>query len=195
MITFSITTSGTAPAALQARVRALGPGRRDLNAVLGKGLENDLRRHFRARSLQPNKKGWPTQGFWAGIRGATAYRSADVNDATVAVAGGEGRKLALKIHGGTVRPVRGKLLSIPLRPEVAGKMPRGNPIPGLTLIRSKTLGKLFLATRSPEGRLTVYYALVPYTRHQPDPHALPEPAQIEAAAIRRTEQFLARLPG
>lgn len=192
--TFRISLEDRATPALQHRIRALGNNRRDLNAILGKGLETDLRSHFRARALIPNKKGWKTLGFWSGIRNATAYLTADNQDATVAVTAGEGRKLALKIHGGTVRPVRGKFLSIPLREIVYGQQPRAATIPGLFFIRSRTLGRAFLAAKNADGVLTIYYALVPYTRHTPDPDALPPPAKIEAAALRRAESYLARLP-
>ena len=167
-------------------------GRRELMQVLGKGLEGDLQRHFRGRNTEPNKRGWPKQQFWARIRRATAHTSADADGATVTVAD---PAFAAKVHGArNVRPGPGKrFLTIPLRPEAYGVRASSGLIPGLFFLRSRR-GRAFLASSEAigDGKLRLYYRLVPSVNLPADDRALPPRREIQQALIRRTRSHVRR---
>src|SRR5437868_6486786 len=82
------------------RIAASLEDRQPLNAALGKRAEIELRNHFEERNREPNKKGWDKLEFWARIRGATAFVSADKNAAHVVIAD---PAINQKIFGGTIK--------------------------------------------------------------------------------------------
>ena len=163
--------------------------RRALLGRLGQQLANDLKAHFAARESEGNQRGWPSSHFWAReVREQTALREYDESSATVGIASA---KFAHKVTGGTIRPGPGrKALAIPLRPEVAGKLPRSNPIPGLFLVKRGP--RAWLAAR--EGKaLRIYWALVPSVTQQPDARALPPREQLQRSLEERAQKELGRI--
>jgi hypothetical protein len=177
---------------LQAILRDLAPAqRRPMMIRLGKQLEVELKAHFAAREQEGNKRGFPRTHWWAReVRGQTALRSATGEEAVVGIAS---RQFAFRLRGGTIKPGPGKrFLAIPLRPEASGVLPRAGTIPGLFFIRSKALGKGWLAAQ--EGAaLRFYYRLVPSVTQKADPRALPPLEQLRAALQAKAEQELARV--
>lgn len=177
---------------VQRLVRALDRrGREDLMQVLGKGLEQDLQKHFRARNQEPNKKGWPKQNFWARIRRATSFAGASAEEARVEVSD---PAFAAKVHGArNVRPRSGTYLTIPMRPEAYGVRASSGVIPGLFFLRSRR-GRAYLASTeaSGDGKLRLYYRLVKSVNLPADNDALPPRRNIERNLVRRTDSFVRR---
>jgi hypothetical protein len=169
-----------------------GPQRRSMLARLGAELELQLKRHFTARDQEGNKRGWPRSHFWIREgRNKTALRSITNTSALVGVASVE---IAHKLRGGTIRPGPGRrALALPLRAEAAGVLPRAGTIPGLFVLRSKAVGKLFLATTEPSGALRVFWKLVPSVTQEKDPRTLPPVADIRAALEVRAEKEMQRV--
>lgn len=166
--------------------------RRAMLGRLGKELEVQLKKHFAQReSDSPNKQGFPRSHFWSReVRAKTALRSFDESQATVGI---DSPAFAHKITGGTIRPGPGRrALALPMRPEVYGVLARANTIPGLFPIRSKILGKAWLATRE-GGALRFYFRLVPSVFQAADPRALPPVEQLRAALETRANQELQRI--
>lgn len=171
--------------------------RRELMEVLGKGLEQDLHRHFIRRNAEPSKPGLfnrprPKQNFWARMRRATAHTNATEESATVTVAD---PAMSARVRGATIKPTAGrKYLAIPVRENAHGVEPRSGLIPGLFPKRSGR-GTLFLMRREEDGSLRAYYLLTRSVEHPADPEALPKDDKIVEAAERRARSWLGRLGG
>jgi phage gpG-like protein len=177
--------------ALAARVR----DRRALAARLASVALEAVRRHFALREQEPNKRGWPKQHFWAGVRRATTISRIDDTGATVSVSD---PAFAHKVTGGTIRPRAGrKFLAIPLRAEAAGKLPRSGLIPELFFMKTRS-GRGLLVTPGRAGRggaresVRPYYLLLPSVTHRPDPRALPN---LDALADSLLETARRRIAG
>ena len=158
-----------------------------LHAVLGRAYANLLQEHFRTRNAQPNAKGFPRTNFWSDVAKRTGFDSADADGATVVIAD---PRFALRLFGGVVRPRSAKSLALPLVPEAAGRSPR--EFADLFVLRSRILGRAFLATRESSGALRLLYLLAPSTNHTADPAALPDDARTSAALTATAESFLRR---
>lgn len=159
-----------------------------LMRLIGKRLEVDLRKWFRARDGEPNKRGWPKQHFWARIRNATAFDPEQTTDrvATVVIAD---PAFAAKVHGPTViEPKEKDWLAIPMRPEVYGKWPSSGIIPGLFPLRRGE--KLWLAARV-NGALRLFYRLVKRVTLPPDPKALPPEGDVMMAVNEELDDYFA----
>ena len=165
--------------------------RRSLLVRLGKELEVQLKKYFAQRDQEGNKRGFPSQHFWARqVRAKTAFREATADKATVGI---DSPPFRMKLTGGTIRPGPGRrFLAIPVRPEAYGVLPRAGTIPGLFPIRSKILGKAWLATQE-GGALRFYWRLVPSVHQNPDPRALPPVAELRAALEQRADKEIARI--
>lgn len=177
---------------VQAILRDLAPERRRaMMGRLGKQLEVELKKHFAAREQEGNKQGWRRSGWWASeVRAKTAFRSATDEEAVVGIAS---RQFAFRVRGGTIKPGPGKRsLAIPTREEAKGIRAGSGLIPGLFPIRSKVLGKAWLATREGEA-LRFYYRLLPSVTQAADPRALPPIADLRAALEARAEKEVARI--
>ena len=167
----------------------VAPGRRRaLMTVLGRRVERTLKRHFAARDAEGNRRGWPRSHFWNRLRRATAFAGATDSGARITVAD---PAFAMKVHGGTIRPIQAKALSIPLRPEakVAGR-PGAKLLPGLFLLKSRR-GGVFLARRE-DRALRLYYKLVKSVTQRADPRALPLRHEIFFELHAGTTAFLKR---
>lgn len=185
---FTLTAFDRATPLLQRLYDAIAPGRRKpLMTVLGRRAERLFRRHFTKRDAEGNKRGWPRSHFWSRIRRATAFAAANDSAAKISIAD---PAFAMKVHGGTIKPIEAKNLALPLRPEakVAGR-PRAKLIPGLFLL--KTHGRLFLARRE-ERALRLYYKLVKSVTQMKDPRALPLRVEIYGELRLGITAFLKR---
>lgn len=104
-----------------AAIAAKTSQRKPLNAALGKRGEIELRAHFQQREGEGNRRGWPSQHFWARIGRATAFAGADDAGARVVISD---PAINQKIFGGTITPKEGKYLALPAIAEAYGKSPR-----------------------------------------------------------------------
>lgn len=165
---------------------------RPITEAVAQSTVVELQKHFLARNREPNKRGWTKQNFWS-KEGREKTALADLQDsrAEVAVAS---PAIAHKFTGGTIRPKRGKYLSIPVSEEAyeAGS-PREGGIDGLFLMIAG--GRAYLAARSGTGMstTTVHYLLKSSVTHAPDPRTLPEPQTLATAAEKAGARALRTL--
>lgn len=165
--------------------------RRQMLGRLGKELEGAIKAHFTKRDQEGNQSGFPRTHFWAREgRNKTALRDYTADTARVGIASPQ---IAHKLTGGTIKPGPGRrFLALPLRPESAGVLPRAGTIPGLFVMRSKILGKAWLATNE-GGALRFYWRLVPSVHQAADPDTLPPVAELQAKLEARAERELERI--
>lgn len=184
--------------------------RKPLHAAMGKRVEVEYRDHFAARDSEGNKQGWPSQHFWARIRTATAYRSADEAGAIVGIAD---PALAQKIHGGTITPKEGKYLTIPAIAEAYGHSARSFDFLQFRRFKSGAAAlvesdrtflkfgrkrkdgsrKLSDEGRSQRGR--VWYWLARSVTQKADARALPDEEKMTAALLEEIGEFFERVRG
>lgn len=119
MIAITITTTGL-DESREFLVTVQGEIRRPkaLHDALGRRLARELQGHFRARNQEPNAMGAKKTNFWKQVADATIMTQATETGAVVTV----GADTHFRIHflGGTVKPKRGKFLTIPLIKEARG---------------------------------------------------------------------------
>lgn len=98
--------------------------------------------------------------------------------------------LALRYFGGIVKPsgrpslVTGRpirMLSLPAAPEAEQKTP--GDFSGLFLIKSRKLGKAYLAGKKPNGMIGILFRLVPQTVHKADATVLPTAGSLTENAV------------
>jgi hypothetical protein len=142
MIPLNVQLSDTASPALKTALSKLSSPQ-PLLAVLGRGLESDLKAHFAAKNQKPNKRGWTKQNFWDRIRNATAFTGATATEATVVIAD---PAINPHFYGGPIYPTGGKkFLAIPAREEAYGIRPSSGLIPGLRFVPTRNGGMLVQA--------------------------------------------------
>jgi hypothetical protein len=147
-----------------------------LNQAGVRALAETTREHLRDLDRsRPNALGGKRQNFY----GAAAESIAEKADKR----GGEIRithqGFALRLYGGTVKPVKAKALAIPAMAKAYGLSPREPEVPELHaryFAARKAIGGLFDATGA------VWFWLLPQTDHRPDPTLLPEPEALQTAA-------------
>ncbi len=163
---------------------------RGLNAALGARLEKEVKKHFAARNKQPNKRGWPSQNWWAGVEDATQLTEVTEEGATVTVAHREG--FAIRVHGGTIVPRERKVLTIPGIPEAYGKsVAEYEQESGVRLFRPA--GARYMAFSEDGGEsVTLAYFLVPRVNIPADPEALPPTGQLKEALVKAADYYLER---
>lgn len=182
--------------------------RQPLNAVLGKRAEIELRDHFEKRNAEPNKAGWDKLEFWARIRNATSFVSADKNAAHVVIAD---PAINQKVFGGTIKPRDATYLALPAIAEAYGKSPRVFDFLHVirfhsgavalvetdrTLIRFGKKKKDGTRTVFDEGRSLrgrVWYWLARSVTQAPDERALPTEKDFLAALMEEAQEFAERL--
>ncbi len=192
MFSADIRVEDLATPKLRALLDSVAPAqRRVLLGRLGKELEVQLKAHFAQRDKEPNKAGFPRSHFWnREVRQKTALRSFSADQATVGIAS---RPFRQRLRGGTIRPGPGKrFLAIPMRAEAYGVNPSARTIPDIFVVRSKILGKAWLA-REEGGALRFYWRLVPSVHQEKDPRALPPIEDLRAALERRGESEIRRV--
>lgn len=163
-----------------------------LMGVLGKTREVGLQRHFRSRP--PNRRGWPSTGFWKNMSQNTNVGAVTANTAEVLVGGSQyGPAFDHKLTGGVISARPGKALAIPLTAEAAAAgNPRMGRITGLRVLKWKGGNKAFLGTKDASGRLKLLWILVRSVNQKADPEALPPAEQEEAALVATAERWIAR---
>ena len=217
MIAVSITQSPADSRSLLVAVEGPLKNRSGLNKVLADRLADFLQEHFRKRNAEPNKRGWTKTNFWAQLGRATNVGKVTEDGATVVVADARYR---IHLFGGTIKPTGGrKFLTIPLVPEARGLNPSSyEQKTGRELFR---LGhaRLLFEKRSRGGsssllgaetgrrfrngtasevplkarqQLRPVYALARQATIKEDPKALPPMADIIAALVEESSDFLAR---
>jgi len=165
--------------------------RRDLNVNLAdRGIE-ELQAHFASRP--PNKQGWPSQGFWAKVSGATLRGPVDESSARIDIAE---PAINQKIFGGTITPKGGrKYLALPAIAEAYGKSPLVFDF--LEPLFSRRQGRVIaLIEKEQQGKGwggRVWYWLVKSVTQRADPQALPPEKAFAAALLDEAKQYLARI--
>ena len=151
---------------------------RKLSLAAAEGVQVSVVRHLRRRhSTASRRAGFPQSGYW--LDAAASTTAAPAGDAAEVTVEKEG--VALHYYGGTVYPVKGKALAIPLDPSVAGENPRGlNGFSDtLALLWPKNSSHGFLKDKDTSNLL---YLLVDSTRHKADRSVLPEDGEMAAEA-------------
>ena len=151
---------------------------RTLSLAAAQGVQVSVVRHLRRRhSTASRRAGFPQSGYW--LDAAASTTTAPAGDAAEVTVEKEG--VALHYHGGTVHPVKGKALAIPIDPSVAGKNPRElNGISDtLALLWPKNSDHGYLKDKNTSELL---YLLVGATHHKPDRSVLPEEGEMAAEA-------------
>ncbi len=171
------------------------PGRKRLNAVLGRAAKRTLRRHFAwADSAKANQQGFKRQHFWARIRSATAYDAALTTDSSATVVISDPRAKG-PIFGGTWGAKESKYLAIPVNPRAAGIRPSANLIPNVHFMPSKRAGNvagwLFTTTgKGKSAKITFLWRLQKRVTVRRDPTALPTPERMGADLVYAATEFL-----
>lgn len=170
-----------------------------LTKVLGREAANQLKSHFRKKDktdknyLSPRR-----QHFWRAV--AASVQNPKVNsDASAVIVSINHPAFAQKVKGGTIRPKRAKMLTIPASEEAYGRTASTfEAETGLRLIFIRTGGNdanpfsaAVLATRR-SGGLQVEYVLKASVTQKPDPTAMPPKAELQAAIVKRATAYVAR---
>lgn len=182
------------------RLHALTRNPRGFMGAVGGRAVAELRLHFKRRDDEPNRTGFPKSHFWSRrIRTNTALAEFNATSATVAIAAPE---FAQKLHGGTITPKEAKFLTIPARPEAAGKSPRS--FANLRFIPTQRGGLLVAqgAFQGPAQRGinrigprqdgAVYYFLVKSATQRADPRALPGESMFTRALVQAGKDYVER---
>jgi hypothetical protein len=177
----------------------LAVDREALNDELGRQLAEDLRAHFRMRSVDGprNKLGAPSSGFWEGILKSVSDGETDSGGVTVTISE---PAFIQKFYGGIIR-MNNKLLAIPARTEAYNHSPTDFSNLKAVFFRS---GAIALESFEPETKRAkgemrvhqkgarakksmglIYYWLARAVEQAPDPAALPKP-DVEAARLLET---------
>lgn len=82
------------------------------------------------RGLPANKKGWPTTNFWQRASRATTWTA--TNDGVMISINQIG--VRQRYHGGPIKPVNAKFLTIPIAPQAYGKT--ASDFPGSFIIKT-----------------------------------------------------------
>lgn len=188
--------------AFTTQIQALAVQLKDPNKLtraLGREAATQLKTHFRTKDktdknyLSPRR-----QHFWRQV--AASVQNPKVNsDASAVIVSINHPAFAQKVKGGTIRPKRAKMLTIPASEEAYGRTASTfEDATGLKLIFIRTGGKganpfanAVLATRR-GGGLQVEYVLKASVTQKPDPTALPPRAQMQAAIVKRADAYVAR---
>jgi hypothetical protein len=191
--------------------------RRGLNAVLADRLADELVEYLRRdNARKPNNMGAPRTNFYNRVADATAVASVSETGATVAIAE---PRFRVHVFGGTIKPVKAKMLTIPLVKEARGLRAssyarkfgrRLFTLPGINLLFEKvedgaqslvneTSGRtrdeagarqgVTLAARS---RIRPVYALAKSAKIEKDPTALPKDEVLASMLAEEARDFVER---
>jgi hypothetical protein len=164
---------------------------RPLLAKLGKSMEVRLRAHFAERDTEGNKHGWPSRHFWnRQVRQNTALTEVTDETATVSIAS---PPFGLKLFGGTIKPKRGKWLTIPLTAEAYTKgSPREwDPADRQRLFRPGKARILAVKDGKDKGFVPMF-ALAASVTQDADPRALPPWDEVTEKLGDEATEFVER---
>lgn len=162
----------------------------DVMMIAARAVDNSLKKHFRKKNQEPNKKGWPKQNFWAQIRESVQTFRDGAESATVQV---NDPRLNPHVFGATITPKEKKFLAVPLVAAAYGR--RASTFTDLEFLpRRKKGGKIggFLVKPGAEGAVEFYYVLLSEVTVKADPTALPDFADLEKDAGRAVELWITR---
>lgn len=152
---------------------------------------NKLKSHFRELNQRPNKNGWTKSNFWAQIRESVQI----LTESDAGVVQIHDPRFNLKFFGGTVTPKNAKLLTIPLQPEYAGVMPSTFPKDKFFFLPVKNMsgGSIgVLAEALGDNKVRAAYLLNKWTRHAPQPDALPPMDELRVIAVDAMKKAILR---
>lgn len=189
--------------AFQTQIQGLAVQLRDpnkLTRVLGREAANQLKAHFRTKDrTNKNSLSARRQHFWRQV-GASVQNPRVNGDGSAVIVSINHPAFGQKVRGGTIRPKRAKMLTIPVSEEAYGRTASTFEVEtGLKLIFIRTGGRganpfaaAVLATRR-SGGLQVEYVLRASVTQKPDPTALPQRTDLQAAIVKRAAVYVARL--
>lgn len=202
-INIDITGAGAAKDELR-RIMAMPDG--SLLTVLGRGLANHLRAHYRGmNAAHPNKLGGQRTNFWSGV--ASGVQNPVVAGTGVSVTVSHPHILQ-KLYGGLIRPRNVKNLALPVKAESYGKSPRVFPdlawlpsrmagpggatgylVQGMkrVALRGKNKGKEIIVPK-PGGSLL--YVLRSSVYQDPTPGTIPPDDDMIGAALEAGREYL-----
>lgn len=186
MIQLTITPTGDLSPRLTRLLADLeGPKSKGLGMVMGRGVANEIKKHFRERNQTPNALGGKRTNFWAAVANSVQTPQWQPGQVSVAI---NHPAIAQKVFGGTIHPTKAKNLAIPVDPRAYGKSPR--VFEALHYARTKEGTGLLGMT---EGeKFIVYYVLRKSVTQKPDPNALPSGEAMREAATKAGEIHLSR---
>lgn len=117
---------------------------RKIAAIIGPACSRAVRQHF--LTLGTNKKGWLSTHFYSRAARATSWQT--VSGGIVVSVNQIG--VRSRFFGGTIRPVKRKMLAIPIDAESYGKLPGDFSKESLFVFHDKKSGKTFLMRRLEE---------------------------------------------
>lgn len=195
----SITVTDTATPALRQKLAQCSPAR--LARILGPALLRLTQDHLIANG--PNQRGWPTTGFWP--RAAKAATWTGTDDGVLISINQIG--VRQRFHGGTIRPVKARALTIPISPEAHGKT--ASDFPEAFLLKTKKGAYLVqrgegisakgnvvkkrgrgFAARRVVAALEFLFKLSPGVEQAGDRSVIPSPDTYAAAARQRLTEAL-----
>jgi hypothetical protein len=190
----------------QVKTALAAPGSMAVKSVMGRAVVNQSREHFRRlNSERPNKLGGTRTNFWAQVaRSANHQVLADGFELGIAHVG-----LRQRWQGGTIRPQKAKMLTIPAIPEAYGKRARefnnlrfaiikGQPAlieAEATQIRFgkrgvKAKGSTLEASAGKARK--VFYWLATSVYQAPDPSAMPTMQEFGSVAAAAAQSYVNR---
>ena len=172
--------------------RVLGEARNPV-AVLkasGRELANQLMAHFRMKDRTPNKLSPRRQHFWLEIA-QSVNNPEQTGDNTISVRVSDPR-IAQKVFGGTITAKRAGALTIPVSEKAYGRTAATfEAETGLKLFllgpKKDTGGRGGVLAAMVGGQLEVEYVLAKSVDQAPDPTALPDFKDLEAAILKRAQ--------
>lgn len=190
-MTLTVQSDTLTPALATLRAQARNP--RGLMAAAGRAVTNLFRKHLRTlQRSRPNKLGGKRTNFWAQLASSVNLASLTDTGATISISD---PRAAHKHKGGTLRPKRAKMLTIPVAPEAHGR--RASVLEGELGTKLFLIGNdgapPVLAGMVGEG-LKVFYVLKASVEQPPDPPEgiLPPEADIEREALTHARAALMR---
>ncbi len=147
--------------------------------AIGAAVFDEAQAHLAARDQEPNKTGFPKQHFWEQIARGTR-QEVDSNGVTLVFP----YPMRAKVLGATIKPVKGKYLTIPAIAAAYGK--RAGEFDGLQFAIVDGVGPA-LVTEGPEAM--VVYRLVRQAVLPADPNALPPAGRLLDSAVRAIREI------
>lgn len=194
-----INAQNTAGPAAKAVSRAIMPAQ--LNPVIGRSVRNSVREHlFALNGSRPNQLGGRRTNFYTGAGRATQFQV--LSDTHIEVSSNH-VGIAQRYYGGTIKPKKGKYLTIPARAEAHGK--RAREFPDLEVLRRGGVGEPFALARKINGQGgakgggEILFWLKKEVTQRPDPTVLPT-TDVMATAVQTdttayTNRVIARASG
>lgn len=171
-VAVEVKVSDAAAPAIQKAIQAMQPGA--LQKRVGPACAGVTRSWLRGRPS--NKRGWPTTNFYQRASKATTWSATE--DGVVISINQIG--IRQRYHGGPIRPVTAKALTIPISSQAYGK--RASDFPGAFMIKTPKGSYIvqYSGGNTPKGRFKKQAATLEFlfklslgVNQKPDPTVLP----------------------